>query len=305
MIENVTIVGRGALGILLGDAIGKSLGPENVCFLAEGDRLARYEQETVCCNGQTCSFRYTDGTSGEPAQLLIFAVKTTALKEAMELAAPCVGADTVILSVLNGVTSEEVLSQTFGPEKVLYAVAQGMDAVRQGSCLTYHSPGTIFLGLPQEDYFDRQEKLEQVCGLFHRVGLPVREEADILHRMWCKFMLNVGINQVCMAFETDYGGAQRPGPARETVLAAMDEVRKVGACQGVLVTQNDLQEYVKVMDSLEPTAMPSMRQDALAHRPSEVEAFAGTVLKMAEQYGMRAPVNQMLYDKIREMETKW
>ena len=73
----------------------------------------------------------------------------------MALAAPYVGEETVILSLLNGVTSEEALSQTFGPEKVLYAVAQGMDAVREGSRLTYTHGGTLFLGLPEEDYFDR------------------------------------------------------------------------------------------------------------------------------------------------------
>ena len=49
----------------------------------------------------------------------------------------------VILALLNGVTSEEALSQTFGPEKVLYAVAQGMDAVREGSRLTYTHGGTL------------------------------------------------------------------------------------------------------------------------------------------------------------------
>ena len=132
-----------------------------------------------------------------------------------------------------------------------------------------------------------------------------RKEADILHRMWCKFMLNVGVNQVCMAYACGYGGVQAPGPARDTMIAAMNEARKVGACQGVLVTQKDLREYVAVLDSLNPEAMPSMRQDALAHRPSEVELFAGTVIQLAEFYGMQVPVNRALYQTIQEMETNW
>ena len=60
-----------------------------------------------------------------------------------------------------------------------------------------------------------------------------------------------------------------------------------------------------MLDGLDPKAMPSMRQDGLAHRPSEVDLFAGTVLKLADFYGMQAPVNRMLYDKIREIETNW
>lgn len=68
--------------------------------------------------------------------------------------------------MLNGVTSEETLSQAFGPEKVLYAVAQGMDAVREDNRLTCTQEGTLFLGVPEEDYFDRGDKLEAVWSLF-------------------------------------------------------------------------------------------------------------------------------------------
>ena len=223
----------------------------------------------------------------------------------MALAAPYVGEETVILSLLNGVTSEEALSQTFGPEKVLYAVAQGMDAVREGSRLTYTHGGTLFLGLPEEDYFDRGEKLEAAYALLSQMALDVVKEADILHRMWCKFMLNVGVNQVCAAYGCPYGGVQAPGPARDAMVAAMDEARKVGACQGVLVTQKDRTAYLAVVDGLNPESLPSMAQDVLAHRKTEVEAFAGQVIQLAEFYGMAVPVNRDLYEKLQAIETNW
>lgn len=305
MIESVTIVGAGALGTVVGDAMVKSLGPEKVRFLADGDRLDRCRAQGVLYNGERCDFRFSDGTEGEPADLLIFAVKGPALEEAMDLAEPAVGPDTIILSLLNGISSEETLSLRFGWEKVLYTVTQGLDPVREGNAVVRKGDGTIFVGVPQEDYFDREEKLAETVDFLERVGLPVRREEDILHRMWCKFMLNVGVNQVCMAYETDYAGVQQPGEARETMIAAMNEVRKVSACQGVLLTQKDLQEYLAVVDSLTPASIPSMRQDGLARRKTEVEMFAGTVLSLANRFGMRVPVNETLHQKIKEMETNW
>ncbi len=304
MLETITIVGLGAMGILFGDLAVKNLGPDRVRFLADRERLARYQRDGAWCNDKKCDFRYSDGSDG-PAQLLVFAVKAPDLEDAIALAAPVVDEDTVILSLLNGVTSEEILEQAFGPEKVLYTVTQGMDAVREGNRLTYHTPGQMFLGIPQEDFFDREEKLKDALDLLQRAGLPFVREEDILHRMWCKFMLNVGVNQVCMAYETDYGGVQVPGPLRDTMIAAMDEARKVGACQGVLVTQRDKAEYLAVLDALHPSGIPSMRQDGLAHRRTEVELFAGAVLELAARFGMNAPVNRMLYDRIRAMETSW
>jgi len=304
MLNNITIVGMGAMGILFGDFCTKNLGPDRVRFLADGDRLARYQKDGAWCNGEPCDFRFSDGSDG-PAQLLIFAVKAPDLADAMALAAPVVDENTVIISLLNGVTSEEILEQTFGGEKVLYTVTQGMDAVREGNRLTYHTPGRMFLGVPQEDYFDRGDKLTEALALLQEAGLPFVREEDILHRMWCKFMLNVGVNQVCMAYEVDYGAVQQPGALRDRMIAAMDEARKVGACQGVLVTQKDKAEYLAVMDSLHPRGIPSMRQDGLAHRRTEVDLFAGAVLELAARYGMQAPVNRMLYDRIRAMETSW
>jgi 2-dehydropantoate 2-reductase len=41
-----------------------------------------------------------------------------------------IGTNTVILSVLNGISSEAVIGSAYGDEKVLYCVTQGMDAVK-------------------------------------------------------------------------------------------------------------------------------------------------------------------------------
>ena len=49
--------------------------------------------------------------------------------------------------------------------------------------------------------------------------------------------------------------------------------------------------------------MPSMRQDGLARRPSEVEFFAGTVIRRAEAAGLDVPVNRELYRRIKGMES--
>ena len=119
MIRSVTIIGMGALGILYGDAFSKALGPDKVRFLASGERLARCRQADVTYNGEPCHFHISDGSDG-PAELLLFAVKAPDLEDAIALAQPVVDEDTIILSLLNGVTSEETLSAAFGSAKVLY-----------------------------------------------------------------------------------------------------------------------------------------------------------------------------------------
>ena len=302
-IERIAIVGMGALGVLYGDFLTQRLGRERVGFVVNAERRERYGRMEISANGHRCDFRLIDANeTGDPADLVIFAVKATALQQAMEDAAGQIGPDTVLLSVLNGITSERLLEQRFGGKNVVYCVAQGMDAVKLGGALTYTVMGQLCIGVPSEE---KLPALDAVCALFDRIGMPYSREADILHRLWGKFMLNVGVNQVVMVFEGNYGTIQAPGKPREMMIAAMREVLELSKYEGVKLTEDDLNFYVELMNTMSPQGMPSMRQDGLAHRRSEVELFSGTVCRLAKKHGLSVPVNEWLYARVKEMEAAY
>ena len=302
-IERIAIVGMGALGVLYGDFLTSRLGREHVGFVVNAERRERYERMEISANGRRCDFRLIDANeTGDPADLVIFAVKATALAQAMEDAAGQIGPDTVLLSVLNGITSEQLLEQRFGGKNVVYCVAQGMDAVKLGGALTYTVMGQLCIGVPSAE---KLPALDAVCALFDRIGMPYSREEDILHRLWGKFMLNVGVNQVVMVFEGSYGTIQAPGRPREMMIAAMREVLELSSYEGVKLTEDDLDFYVELMNTMSPQGMPSMRQDGLAHRRSEVELFSGTVCRLAKKHGLSVPVNEWLYARVREMEAAY
>lgn len=281
------------------------MGGGNVCFLADSGRIGRYEEEGVFCNGRRCEFTYQDtARQGEKAQLLIFAVKATALQAAIEEARDFVDENTVILSVLNGISSEETIARQLGRGTVLYSVAQGMDAVKAGNQVTYSRIGTLCIGIPQ-DQEKKQPMLERVEELFTRTGLPFVVEQDILHRLWSKWMLNVGVNQAVMVREGTYGTVQEPGEPRELMIAAMREVIRIAQKEQIPVSETDLEEYLRLIDTLSPDGMPSMRQDGLARRYSEVELFAGTVIQKARALGIEVPVNEALYHTVKAIEASY
>ena len=107
-IENIAVIGLGALGIMYGDF-------DKVTFLADAVRTARYRTTEVTCNGHICPFRYETPAEYKAAQcwadLVIFAVKGGALKDALRTADPVIGPETVVLSVLNGITSEDIIEK--------------------------------------------------------------------------------------------------------------------------------------------------------------------------------------------------
>lgn len=301
-IKTVGIVGMGALGTMYGEYLTETLGKDAVCFLMDEERIKCFREQGVTCNGKRCDFtlKAPEEAAGT-IDLLVFAVKFTALDAAIESVRPVVQENTIILSVLNGIASEQILEKAYGEEKVIYSIVQGMDAVKLGSKMMYTHLGKVYIGIPKEQSY-KKERLQAVVEFFDCGKLPYVIEEDIQHRMWSKFMLNVGCNQVIMVKEGTYGTIQKPGDARELMKAAMAEVLLIGEAEDINITREDLDAGVALLDTLNPEGMPSMRQDGLSKRKSEVELFSGTVIRIAAKHGIAVPVNQKLYDTITEIE---
>lgn len=301
MIKTIDIVGLGALGGLYASLLAPHLAPGQLQILADEDRCRRYRQAGVYQNGQRLDLTYVSpGQAQKPADLLIFAVKYQQLPAAMALAAGEIGPDTTILSLLNGICSEDELAERFGREKVLDTVAQGMDAMKQGNRLHYTQCGKLCLGERQPGL--SQGRLAAVTALFDRCGVPYLVDPDMSRRLWGKFMLNVGVNQTTAAYKTNYAGVLNPGRPRDTMIAAMREVMALAPHAGVSLTEADLQAWLKVLEPLDPAGQPSLRQDTEAGRKTEVELFAGTVIRLGQQYGVSTPVNQWLFEQITALE---
>lgn len=298
-IEQVSIVGMGALGILYGSYIAKAIGFDHVHYIMDEKRYEKYKDAPVYCNREELHFRCTPSSLTKPADLLIVAVKGTGLRAALEVMERSIGPDTVVLSVMNGISSEKIIAERYGKEHLIYTVAQGMDAMKFGSSLNYTKMGILVVGAKEEI---QRPNLERVCEFFDRIRLPYQAESDILHRLWSKFMLNVGVNQTCMVYSCTYSDVWREGKERDTMLGAMREVIAVANAEGIRLTEADLKEYDQIIRTLSPDGTPSMGQDRIAKRRSEVEMFAGTILAYGKKYGIPTPVNQWLYEQVMEIE---
>ena len=220
--QTVGIVGLGALGVLFGQRLLEN--GADVRVIADEARAERYQKQGVICNGTPVHFRYETPEAAKPVDLMIFATKESGLRGAMETASGFIGENTLILSVLNGVSSEETIAARFGERNVIYCTAQGMDAVKVGNALTYAHAGMIVLGEKQPGGIS--PRVQQIADFLNTHGVTAQPVGDMVRRQWGKLMLNVGINQTVMVFEGDYGTVQKPGKPREIMLAAMREVQR-------------------------------------------------------------------------------
>lgn len=300
-IKTVSIIGLGALGVLFGHHLSKRMAKEDLRIVADEERIGRYKREGVYSNGERCDFHYvTPAEVCSSADLIIIAVKFQGLKDAIRAIRNQVGENTIILSALNGISSEDIIAKTYGKEKLLYCVAQGMDAVKVGNRLTYDHMGMLVFGEKEPNVIS--DKVTRVVNFFRKTDFPHEVDPQMIKRQWGKFMLNVGLNQTVAVYKSNYGEVQKEGAAREMMIGAMREVITLSEKAGVSLTEANLDYWLSVLATLNPEGKPSMAQDVEARRYSEVELFAGTVNKLGQKHQILTPINQELYHRIKEME---
>ena len=303
-IETVSIIGLGALGILFGHHLSKKMPFEALRIIADEKRIKKFAKDPVYCNGEKCNFHFVQPSEKTgPADLVIFTVKFSGLEKAVQDVRNQIGEHTIILSALNGISSEEVISRAYGWENILYCVAQGMDGLRKGNTLEYQNMGMLCFGDRQPGIVS--DKVKAVEEFFLSTDFPHEVETDMAKRVWGKFMLNVGVNQTVSIYRGTYGDVQADGEARETMIAAMREVIAISQVEGVPQTEEDLTYWLEVIQALHPEGKPSMAQDIDAMRMTEVELFSGTVIRLGKKHGIPTPVNQFLYDRIKFMESQF
>lgn len=301
-IRKTAIIGMGALGLLYGKQIQDFAGKGSIVFAMDHERYIRNQQVEYFINGEEQEFELVDAASAEPVDLVIVATKYSGLKAALETMNNLVSNDTIIVSVMNGISSELIIADNFGDKNLVYCVAIGMDAMRDGNSLQYKNKGKLQIGITKQY---QVEALDRLRSFFDRIDLPYSLEDDIMHALWGKFLLNVGINQTCMVFDTTYEGVLTSPDIMKTMTEAMQEVITIAEAEGVKLTQSDLNRYIEILHTLKPDGYPSMRQDALAHRKSEVDLFAGTVIKIAARHQLSVPVNTFYYQRIQEIESDY
>ena len=302
-IKKVSIVGMGALGLLYADHISRHAGNDAVSFVMDEERLKRHGSEEFFINDKSVKFQMISDKEAKPADLLIVAVKYTGLKDALDVMQTSIDEHTIIMSVMNGISSEEIIGKRYGMNRVLYTVAQGMDAMRFGSSLRFTQMGALHIGTAAGG---DPEILESVKAYFDRIAMPYVEEEDILWRMWFKYMLNVGINQTCMVYNTTYSGAITEGTdANRTLIAAMREVLAIANAKSVKLTEADINKCIEIEKTLDPDGTPSMGQDRINKKHSEVEMFAGTVIRMGEELGILVPENKYIYEQVQKIEREY
>jgi len=299
IIEKIAIIGAGALGAVYG-SIFYEMAPNSVFFIANGERYDALKQNGVVVNGKRFAIPVVKSEDCVPADLIIVAVKHHQLDDAISDMRVAVGKQTTILSVMNGIDSEERIGEVYGIDKVVYGLTLGIDAVRENRSVNYSNLGRILFG--EKDNTNLTDRVRHISELFNKAGIAYAVPQDMIRSLWYKFMINVGANQASAVHRATYGTLRSSSESKLLMDSAMREVISIAKIMKVDLSEDDIAEWYKVFDTLGSDKKTSMLQDVEAARQTEVDMLAGTVIKLGKRHGVPTPVNQQLFNELKRIE---
>lgn len=290
-------IGLGALGGAFAAQILKH-NPSQIEVIAKEERAQRLKSG-ITVNGKHFPLTVVDSPS-KKADLIIIAVKYPQLEEAIADIKPFVSSDTLIMPILNGLYSKERLIEVFGNERVIPAFGISMDCSKSGNNIYYKNLGRLVFG--DENNIHKSQRVLRIEKFFQENQLPHEVPVDMNRAMWFKFMLNAGVNQASSHLGMNFSHFQKDGEPRELMKAAAHEVLEIAKRKGIDLRDDDIDLMVETINKLDPEGKTSMLQDIEAQRITEVDYFSGHIIKMGKELGIKTPVNEMLYQSIKNKE---
>lgn len=300
-IKRIAILGAGAMGGAYA-AMLNTVETFDIMLIARGPRGAHLAQNGLTVNGKTIHLPVLHPNQATaPVDLIIVALKHHHLQGALGDLHPLVGDQTTILSIMNGLESEEIIGAAYGMEKLLLAIAVGIDALREDNHITYANPGKLIFG--EAWNAEVSPRVRRLQTAFTQAGIPHETPEDMRRALWWKFMINVGMNQASALMQAPYGVFQTSADACALMQALMHEVIALAKASDVNLSESDIEDWHDILQTLSPEGKTSMLQDMEAGRPTEVDVFAGKVVTMGQALGIATPVNAALRHAIRVLET--
>jgi len=295
-IKNILICGLGAIGGYYASVISnyKDL---DLRILVDKERFERYKKSPRIINGKEISFAYlTPECVDFKADLIIIATKSSGLNSAIHQIKNFVGDNTIILSFLNGITSEEKIADVYGHEKILYSYLLGHTFFRERNSINHDGNAKIVFGSPNLE----NKRIFLLKDLFDKVGAKYEISKDIIKSLWLKFAFNCCANQLSAVTRKTFDELRNNEKCLDVMRHICDEVSQIAKAEGI--DSSDFWEStLNSLDLMIPDGKTSMLQDIEAGIRPETDIFGRTVYTLGKKYGIETPYNKILSDVIESL----
>lgn len=295
--KNIALIGAGAVGAYFIYGF-TSLSTISFCVVAQGERAERLKEEGIVINGRTYHPAVKTPEEARGADLLLVCTKYQGLESALDMIDTVVDEHTTVISLLNGIDSEQIIAERIGEEHLLYSVMRISSERRNGE-IHFVPETTIGVSVGEKNTAEKTPRLQAFEALMKEAGLKCIVEDDILLNQWEKYSMNIIYNLPQAILGVGFGAYYDSEHVAFLRDRMFEEVCQVARAEGIPLSKQGDWRGVCV-----PKARFSTLQDLDAKRHTEVDMFTGALCRLAEKHGIDVPFCTYTHHAIKALEEK-
>ena len=292
----IAVMGSGGVGGYFGARLAAA--GNEITFIARGAHLAAIKSQGLTVRSPQGDIHIHPAHATDnpcdvgPVDIVLFATKLYDTQSAGELCKSFIGADTAVISLLNGVESEDQLSRILGPEHVVGGVARISAEIAEPGVIQHHSPfDSIEFG---ELDGRRSDRLEAFLRVAEEAHIDARLCDDIDAAIWRKFILLASFSAITTLTRLPAGPIRDDAECWKLLEAAARETGAVARARGVQLSEKDVEDIVGMIQKMPPTMKSSMLMDLERGNRLELEWLSGAVCRAGIETGVDTPVHRVV-----------
>ena len=298
--KQILIVGAGSVGGFYGAHLAKS--NPNVSFLLRPKTLTAVTQRGLTIRSASGTFTVrppvaSDATDLPKPDLIILGVKAYDLDEVMTQIEPVLTDRTVILTLQNGIDTEDRIIARLKRDCVIGGVAFIYSKIVEPGVIDHYKKGSVAIG---ELMGHESQRLLEIRDVFTAAGIPCQISKDIRRSKWEKMCWNCVFNPVTVLVNDRVAKALDHPEMMHVIHQIVDEIAAVAAAVKVPLPSDMPERVVKWSQEIRDIHT-SMYDDWKAERPTEIEYLNGYIVRKGRELGIPTPVNEALTALIKTM----
>jgi 2-dehydropantoate 2-reductase len=239
-----------------------------------------------------------DDVTSTPDLVILF-TKTLHTTAALESARPFLGEGTLVLSLQNGLGNDDLIARFVPRERIILGITTfPADLIGPGRVRSLGSGVTRIMAADGR----LRPELEPVRISLDGAGFNCEISPEVTAAIWEKVAFNVAMNSLTAVMRLPVGAISDSPEARQLAGMLVDEVVAVAAGKGIPANREDVLATVAGALAGHREHKPSMLQDVLAGRRTEVDSLNGAVVREARALGLPVPATEVLYLLVRAVE---
>ena len=301
--KQIMVVGAGSVGGFFGAHLAKS--NPDVSFLLRPRTLEAVKRNGLTIKSAKGNFTVHPPAASDPRQLatpdlIILAVKAYDLDEVMAQLEPVLAERTVILTLQNGIDTEDRIIARVQRDCVVGGVAFIYSKIVQPGVIEHYKRGGVAIG---ELMGHQSERVSQIAEIFKEAGISCQLSDDIRKSKWEKMCWNCVFNPLTVVIDDKVGKALDHPEMAGVIREIVGEVAAVSAAVKVPLAPDMAEKVVKWTQELRDIHT-SMYDDWKARRPTEIDYLNGYIVRVGRELGIPTPVNEALTAMVKTITEK-